>query len=126
MSQITLKQIEKLLDTKLEEKLDSKLDEKLAPIYQRLDNLDEKADNTAILVANLAEDFREVPQTLVKMQHTLDIHTGALDTLLKNMRDFETEKVISKARLDRHEAAIIPLAEKLGMGKKIKQALRPA
>lgn len=44
--------LEKKLDEKLDEKLDKKFDEKLKPIYNRLDNLDERLTKVELTQEN--------------------------------------------------------------------------
>ena len=100
MSEITLKAIEQLLDKKFEEKLKP---------------LDGKADRTAVLVANLVEDFHEVPETLKAIQQTLNSHTTMLDSLATDVKKVLDEKTISAARFDRLEKWAQQVGEKVGV-----------
>ena len=84
MSEVNLKAIEELFDKKLKP-------------------LDGKADRTAVLAANLAEDFREVPATLKSIVRTLNSHTAVLEQLLAKKKIKDEERAVSAERFDRLE-----------------------
>ena len=100
MSEISLKAIEQLLDKKFEEQLKP---------------LDGKADRTAVLVANLVEDFHEVPATLKAIQQTLSSHTTLLDGLATDVKKVLDEKTLAAARFDRLEKWAQLAGEKIGV-----------
>ena len=94
MSELTLKAIEHLLDTKLNEKLDTK--------FQSI-----KAEVAAIKtgMAHLAtqESVDDLTKTVAKIEKTVSSHTTSLDKLLTAKKNKADENTVSADRFDRLE-----------------------
>ncbi len=77
--------------------------------------LDGKADRTAVLAANLVEEFHEVPATLKSIVRTLDSHTAVLEQRLSKKKAKDEEKTVSVERFDRLEHWAALVGKKLGI-----------
>ena len=138
MSDITLKDIGSLLDKKLKP-LETKvsgietkvsgmetkignietkvtgIETRVTGIETKVNNLDGKADRTSVLVANLVEDFHDVPATLKSIVQTLNSHTAVLEQLLIQKKAKDEEKTVSADRFDRLEQWAVLAGKKLGI-----------
>ncbi|MDR3643129.1 MAG: hypothetical protein P4L74_05910 [Candidatus Doudnabacteria bacterium] len=61
--------------------------EEIKPLDSKLNSLDGKADRTSVIVANLVEDFHEVPTILKQIRDTQGAHGNVLDEISKNTKD---------------------------------------
>ena len=68
-------------------------------------------------IKNLAtrEEIEEVKVEMSAIKEVLNTHTSALDQLVKQTRDWNTEMVMVRARLDRHDQWFKQLAEKINI-----------
>ena len=96
MSELTLKAIEQLLDKKLE-------------------SIESTVAKTAALVANLVEDVREIKTDLKAVRTTVDSHTGSLDAIAKDVKDWNQEMTLMRGRMERYEAALKIIGQKLNL-----------
>jgi hypothetical protein len=96
MPELSLKAIEQLLDKKLE------------PIESTV-------TKTAVLVANLVEDVREIRTDLKAVRQTVDRHTGSLDAIAKSVKDWNQEMTLMRGRMERYEAALKMIGQKLNL-----------
>ena len=94
MSELTLKAIEHLLDTKLDEKLDTKLQSIKAEVA---------AIKTGMTHLATREELAEIKTDLAEMKTTLASHTTSLDKLLTAKKNKADENTVSSERFDRLE-----------------------
>ncbi|MBL8029750.1 MAG: hypothetical protein JNN11_00700 [Candidatus Doudnabacteria bacterium] len=75
-----------------------------------LQNLAGKGD-----LALLREDIEEIKVQNSAIVETLNVHTNVLDQLVKQTKDWNTEMVMVRARLDRHDQWFKQMAEKINI-----------
>ena len=63
----------------------------------------------------MVEDFHNLPAILKQIQKILNSHTSALDTVVKNTNNWQTEMTTMRGQIERQEKAIKLLAEKLNL-----------
>ena len=95
MSELTLRSIEQLLDTRL--------DLKLEPIKAGMAKLATR-DELAVVSAKLDE-----------VKATVDNHTTMLDSIIKNTANWQTEMVVMRGRMERYESALRAIGDKLNL-----------
>ena len=110
MSELTLKAIEHLLDTKLDEKLDTKFQSIKAEIA---------AIKTGMTHLATSEELAEIKTDLAGMKTTLASHTTSLDQLLTAKKNKADEKTVSADRFDRLEHWAQLVGQKLGIELKL-------
>lgn len=60
-------------------------------------------ERTAAMVADLADGIQELKADMAYVKATLNSHTSNLDTIAKDVKDWITEIMAVRARLDRHD-----------------------
>jgi hypothetical protein len=77
-----------------------------------LNGLATKAD-----LAHLAtrEDLDTISQSMAEIRHTLDSHTAVLDGIARDVKDWNTEIMAVRARLDRHDQWFKQVADHLNL-----------
>jgi len=68
-------------------------------------------------INNLATraDVEEIKSEMSAIKEVLALHTNALDQVVKQTKDWNTEMVMVRARLDRHDQWFKKLAEKVNV-----------
>jgi hypothetical protein len=103
MSELTLKDIEHLLDIKLDETLDAKLQ----PI------------KTGMAHLATQESLDELAKTVAKIEQTVSSHTTSLDKLLTAKKNKADKEIVSVDRFDRLENWAQLVGQKLGIELKL-------
>ncbi len=79
--------LEEKLDIKLDEKLDAKFDEKLNPIYNRLDNLDDRLKNVELTQENkILPAINELTSVYLSTYRTFEKKSKQIDTLVEDVK----------------------------------------
>lgn len=105
MSEFTLKAIEHLLDATLQ------------PITAEMAALRSDMGTLKSGVAKLAtrDELAVVSSKLDDVKATVDSHTKALDTIIKNTSNWEVEMTVMRGRMERYESALKAIGEKLNL-----------
>jgi predicted nucleic acid-binding Zn-ribbon protein len=69
---------------------------------QELKKLDVKADKTSVIVANLVEDFHEVPKLLKQIREMQIAQNNVLDTIVKSTKDWREEIIVMNSKLEKY------------------------
>lgn len=80
---------------------------------KNLASVTKTVDTVAVHTASLVTDMMDVKKQIKEIRLTLDSHTNALDQLVKQTKDWNTEMVMVRARLDRHDQWFKQIAEKV-------------
>ncbi len=114
---------------KLEGKVDiidgkvSSLTSSMKKVKDQLNDLNIKADNTAILVSNLAVDMVDVPDNIkeiLRRQRHTETH---IDWLAKYHKDEEADENVNFRLIEKHKQAILMVAERSDAYKAVKEVL---
>jgi len=97
--EITIKEIERLLDNKLNEKFEAHL----KPIKAGMAHL------------ATSDELKSIAKEINDVKKTLNSHTSTLDAISVNTQSWTLEKAALVGRMDRHADAIRQLADKLGL-----------
>lgn len=85
------KDLEQSLDEKLEEKLEKKLDEKFAPVYKRLDNLDERLTKVELTQENkILPAINELTSVYLSTYKTFEKKAEQIDILVEDVEVLKT------------------------------------
>jgi predicted nucleic acid-binding Zn-ribbon protein len=72
-------------------------------------------ERTAAVVAGIAEDVKALKQDVETVRQTQDSHTTSLDAITKSVKDWNTEIVAVRARLDRHDQWFKQISDHLSL-----------
>lgn len=93
MSELTLRAIEQLFDTRL--------DLKLEPLKAGMAKLATR------------EELAVVSAKVDEVKATVDSHTTMLDSIIKNTVNWEAEMTVMRSRMERYESALKAIGDKL-------------
>ncbi len=69
----------------------------------------------AVHTVSLVTDMEEMKNEVKEIKQTLNCHTNTLDQLVKQTKDWNTEMVMVRARLDRHDQWFKKIAERVNV-----------
>ena len=73
----------------------------------------EAIERSAAIVAGLADGIQELKADMAYVTGALSSHTSSLDAISKDVKNWNTEIVAVRARLDRHDQWFKQIAESI-------------
>jgi septal ring factor EnvC (AmiA/AmiB activator) len=73
----------------------------------------EAIERTVAIVVGLTESIQELKTDMASVKETLNSHTSSLDAISRDVKNWNTEIVAVRARLDRHDQWFKQIAESI-------------